>query len=118
MPSPHPKPKAKDACAPCSIATKKVESHADQIRPGRHECDLIHGDVQGLFSTGLGGARHFPSLLDDETKRSEITILKIMSEVLDFFKSYLSRNEHGENRCHRLRTDGEGECDSLAWAEF
>ena len=67
---------------------------------------------------GIDGARYFASWLDDKTKRSEVAILKGKSEVLDSFKNCLLRNEHGENRWRRLRSDDEGEYDSQAWYKF
>ncbi len=108
----------KDACPPCSIATIQVEPLTAYTESGLDELDLIHGDVQGPFALGIGGARYFASWLDDKTKRSEVAILKRKSEVLDSFKNYLLRNEHGENRCRRLRSDGGGEYDSQAWYDF
>lgn len=82
------------------------------------DLDLVHSDLIGPFPPAVNGARYVVSFLDDDTKESEVSFLKRKSEVLQAFRNYLARNERGDRRNHRLRTDGGGEYDSNEWTAF
>ena len=55
------------------------------------------------------GFKYFITFLDDYTKVSEVEILRAKSEAFPAFRRYLMRNERGDFRCNRLRTDWGGE---------
>ena len=102
------KPPPSDPCLPCGRGAGKTEPHKDHIAPGRHQADLIHGDLMGPFPVrGYNGATYVAAWLDDKTKQSHVDTLlsKEGSGVLASFKSFLGRIEHGMNRCTRIRID-------------
>ncbi len=99
-----------DVCIPCTEANMRVEPHINMIQPGLQPLDLVHSDVSGPYTTELYGARYYVTFLCDATKRSEANLLKEKSGVL--------RNEKGDKKVRRLRTDSGGEYDSKAFAQF
>ena len=102
------KPPLSDPCLPCGRGAGKIEPHKDHIALGRHQADLIHGDLMGSFPVrGYNGAIYVAAWLDDKIKQSHVDILlsKEGSGVLASFKSFLERIEHGMNRCTRIRID-------------
>ena len=97
-----------DFCFLCDRGAGKIEFHKDYIASGRHQADLIHGDLMGLFSVrGYNGAVWVAAWFDDKIKQSHVDILlsKEGFGVLTSFKSFLGRIEHGMNRCTRIRID-------------
>ena len=108
-------PPPQDVCIPCTEANMRVEPQTDMIQPGLQPLDLVHSDVSGPHTTGPYGARYYVTFLCDATKRSEAILLKEKSGVLPAFQGYCLRNEKGDKRVRRLRTDGGGEYDSKAF---
>ncbi len=72
--------------------------------------------ISGAHTNGLYGARYYVHFLCNATKKSEAILLKEKSGVLPTFQGYCLRNEKGDNRVRRLRTDSGGEYDSKAFA--
>ena len=107
-----------DVCISCTEANMQVELHKDMIQPSQDPLDLVHSDVSGPYTTGIYGVKYYVTFLCDATKRSEAILLKEKSGVLPIFKGYCLRNEKGDKRVRRLRTDGGGEYDSKEFAEF
>ncbi len=88
----------------------RVEPHINMIQPGLQPLDIEHSDVSGPHTTELYGVRYYVTFLCDATKRSEAILLKEKSGVL--------RNRKGDKKVRRLRTDGGGEYNSKAFAQF
>ena len=105
------KPPPQDACVPCARGAGRSEGHSDHIAPGRWEMDLIHADIMGPLPGGYNDARYICTWLDDKTKRSHTDYLtsKASEGVFTSFKNFLSQNEHGDNKCTRIRIDNGSE---------
>ncbi len=96
----------------------RVELHIGMIQPGLRPLGLVHSDVSGPNTTGLHKARYYLTFLFDVTKQSEAILLKEKSGVLPAIQGYCLRNEKGDKRVRRLRTDGGGKYDSKAFAQL
>ena len=51
------------------------------------------------------GFKYFITFLDDFTRLSQVELLRAKSETFAAFRRFLMRNERGDFRCNRLRTD-------------
>lgn len=107
----------KAPCVSCIIKKIQQVKHTSHIRPGRRPLDLIHSDI-GTMEETKDGFRYFITFLDDFTKRSEIELLRSKGEAFAAFRRFLIRNERGEFRCRRLRTDWGGEYSDHAFDRF
>ena len=104
----------KEPCVACTIKKMKQVKHTSHIRPGKRPMELIHSDIGQMKETKLG-YKYFITFMDDYTKRSEIEIISEKSQAFEAFKRYLLRNERGDLRCRRLRTDWGGEYEKYAF---
>ena len=102
-------PKAKDPCEPCTITKGKAGEHKSRIRPGRCPLDLVHSDITGPFDRGCKGGKYFITFLDDFDKRSKVEILESKSDAYAVYLRFAARNERGDIKIRRLRTDYGGE---------
>ena len=102
-------PKATDPCEPCTIAKGKAGEHKSHIRPGKCPLDLVHSDITGPFTRGRKGGKYFITFLDDYTKRSEVEVLERKSDAYAAYLRYAARNERGDIKIRRFRTDYGGE---------
>ena len=75
-------PPPSDACISCARGTLQVEPHTDSPISGQRRLDLVNSDVIGSFPPAINGARYLVFLLDDDTKKSEVSFLKRKSKVL------------------------------------
>ena len=77
---------------------------------------MIYSDICGpITPRGYNRGKYFITFLDDWTKRSEVEIIESKSDAFPAFKRYQARNEHGETRISRLRTDYGGEYEDYAF---
>ena len=102
-------PKATDPCGPCTVAKGKAGEHKSHIRPGKRPLDLVHSDITGPFDRGRKGGKYFITFLDDYDKRSEVEVLEKKSDAYAAYLRYAARNERGDIKIRRLRTDYGGE---------
>ena len=110
-------PPPQDICIPFTEVNMRVEPHLDMIQPGLQPLDCVHSlSISGPHKNELYGARYYVNFLYNATKKSEAILLKEKNGVLPTFQGYCLRNEKGDNRVRRLRTDNCGEYDSKAFA--
>ena len=95
-------------CKSCVIKKMTQVRHTAHIRPGRRPMELIHSDIGQIKKTS-DGKKFFITFMDDYTKVSEVEIIEAKDKAFAAFRRYLQRNEKGNNRCNRLRTDWGGE---------
>ena len=112
------KPLPINACFSCSRAKMYIEPHQDKIEPGQFLLDLIYSDVSGPYPPSCSGAKYYVTFLDDYDKTSEVVLLSSKDGVLSAFDLFRKRNQFGEARIRRLRTDGGGEYDSHAFEDY
>ena len=79
--------------------------------------DLIHSDI-GQINENKDRFKYFITFLNDYTKVLEVEILRAKSEVFPVFRRYLIRNERGDFRCNRLRTNWGGEYSNHKFDRF
>ena len=96
----------------------RVKPYIDMIQPGLQPLDQVHSNVSRPHTIGLNGVRYYITFLSDATKRSEAIFLKGKSEVLPAFQGYCLRNEMGNKRVRRPRTDGGSEYNYKGFAQF
>ena len=99
-----------EVCVLCSRDEAKIESHKNHIESDRWSNDLIHVDVmKSMSSYEYNDARYVCIWLCDKIKRSIVNSLITKNEVFVFFKTFLNRNEHENNKCTRIRVDNDDE---------
>ena len=104
----------KTPCLSCIVKKMSQVKHTSHIRPGRRPMELIHSDI-GVMKKTSRGTEFFVTFLDDYTKRSEVEVINSKDEAFPAFQRFLRRNEKGDCRCNRLRTDWGGEYSSHAF---
>ena len=104
-------------CTSCVIKKLTQVRHTSHIRPGRRRMDLVHSDI-GQMKKIKNGQQFFITFMDDYTKRSEVEIIDSKDEAFPAFLRYLKRNEIGDCRCRRLRTDWGGEYSDHAFDDW
>ena len=80
------------------------------MESNRWSNDLIHVDViRSMSSYEYNDARYVCIWLCDKIKRSIVNLLITKNEIFVFFKTFLDRNEHENNKCTRIRVDNNDE---------
>ena len=99
-----------EICVLCSRDEAKIESHKNHIESDEWTNDLIYVDVmRSMSSYEYNDVRYVCIWLCDKIKRSIVNSLITKNEVFVFFKTFLNRNEHENNKCTRIRVDNDDE---------
>ena len=99
-----------EVCVFYSRDEVKTESYKNHIESNRWANDLIHVDVmKSMSSYEYNDARYVYIWLCDKIKRSIVNSLITKDEMFVFFKTFLNRNEHENNKYTRIRVDNDNE---------
>ena len=101
--------KVKDPYKLCTIAKGKAGEHIFYIYPGKRLLDLVHSNITGPFDRGRRGGKYFITFLDDYDKRLKVEVLESKSDIYAAYLRYTARNERGDIKIRRFRTDYSGE---------
>jgi hypothetical protein len=100
------------ACKGCALGKMQIDefpSNADKKK--RDVLDLVHTDVCGPMQTRyLGGAFYFLLFIDDCTRYTWVYLLRIKSDVFEYFKEFRTMVEKKTGKSIKiLRSDQGGE---------
>ena len=102
-------PKVKDPYKPYTITKGKAGEYTSHIYPSKRLLDLVHSDITRPFNRGRRGGKYFITFLDDYNKRLEIEVLESKSNTYAAYLHYIARNERGNIKIRRFRTNYSGE---------
>lgn len=106
-----------EICAKCKI-------HVQPFKPSSNRekkiLGLIHSDICGPINVeSIGGAKYFISFIDDNSRYTEVTMLRNKSDAFQAFKDYKRRVEKQTGqRIKKLRTDNGREYLSNNFKDF
>ena len=97
--------KAKDLCELYTVAKGKAGEYKSYIRLSKRPLNLVHSDITGPFDRGRRKGKYFITFLDDYDKRLEVEVLESKSDVYTAYLRYIARNEQGDIKIRRFRTN-------------
>ena len=101
--------KVKDSYKLYTIAKGKAGEYTSYICPGKRLLDLVHSDITGPFDCGRREGKYFITFLNDYNKYLEVEVLESKSDVYAAYLYYTARNERGDIKIRRFRTNYSGE---------
>ena len=102
-------PKAKDPYEPCMVVKGKAGKYKSHIRFGKCLLDLVYSNITRPFNYGCRGGKYFITFLDNYDKYLEVEILEVKSNAYAAYLHYTARNERGDIKIRRFRTNYSGE---------
>ena len=111
----------KVACDGCLMGKQCRESFPKRSENrAKDVLEIIHSDVCGpMENVSIGGSRYFLTFTDDFSRYTFVYILKNKSEVVKYFKEFVTMAEKQTGKCVKvLRSDNGTEFTNNAMSSF
>ena len=101
-------PKVKNLYELYTIAKGKASEYKSYICLRKRLLDLVYSNIIGPFDRGYRGGKYFIIFLNNYDKRLEIEVLESKSNTYIAYLRYAARNERGDIKIRRFRTNYSG----------